>query len=48
MKYSLGATHLSLHFPNLKKAVILDPSEYSSQLRSKLLEIRELVDANMV
>ena len=43
-----GCNPPSLHFPNLQTAVILDPGEYSSQLRSKLLEIRELVDANMV
>ena len=38
----------SLHFPNLQTVAILDPGEYSSELRSKLLEIRELVDANIV
>ena len=37
-----------LHLPNLQSAAILDPGEYSSQLRNKLLEIRELVDANII
>ena len=47
-KVIFGFNSPSLHFPNLQTAVILGPGEYSSQLRSKLLEIRELVDANMV
>jgi len=38
----------SPHFPHLQTTTILDPGEYSSQLRNKLLEIRELVDANIV
>ena len=32
----------AFHLPNLQTAAILDPGEYSSQLRNKLLEIREL------
>ena len=47
MKYFwVQPTFSSLSQPST--AVILDPSEYSSQLMSKLLEIGELVDANMV
>ena len=38
----------SLHIPNLRTTAILDPNEYSHHLQRKLLEIRELVDANIV
>jgi len=38
----------SVHFPHLQTTTILDPGEYSSQLKNKLLEIRELVDVNIV
>ena len=33
---------------HLQSTAILDPGEYGSRLRNKLLEIRELVDANIV
>ena len=43
-----GCDPPSPHYPNLRTTTILDPGAYSSQLRNKLLEIRELVDANIV
>ena len=38
----------SIHIPNLRTTAILDPNEYSHHLQRKLLELRELVDANIV
>ena len=43
-----GCDPPSPHYPTLRTTTILDPGAYSSQLRNKLLEIRELVDANIV
>jgi len=43
-----GCNPPSAHFPHLQTTTILDLGEYSSQLKNKLLEIRELVDANIV
>ena len=38
----------SIHIPELHTTAILDPQEYSNYLCQKLLDIRELVDANIV
>ena len=38
----------SLLTPTLPGAVTTEPTEYSARLRSKLLELREMVDANIV
>ena len=38
----------SIHIPNFRATAILDPNEYCHQLQKKLLELRELFDANIV
>ena len=43
-----GQNPPSLHIPNFRATVILDPGEYHHQLQKKLLELRELVDSNIV
>ena len=43
-----GRNPPSIHVPELHTTAILDPQDYSTNLRQKLLEIRELVDANIV
>jgi len=54
-KYTMSAYEIifghnppSIHVPELHTAAILDPQEYSNYLLQKLLDIRELVDANIV
>lgn len=43
-----GANPPSLQVSSPPSVVILDPSDYSTSLRSKILELRELVDSNTV
>ena len=43
-----GSNPPSLNIPHLPSALIPEPSEYSTCLKSKVLELRELVDANLV
>lgn len=43
-----GTNPPSLHISNMPGVVFPDPSEYSSNLQSKILELRELVEANIV
>lgn len=43
-----GTNPPSLHTPTLPGSSILLPSEYSTSLRNKVFELRELVDANLV
>ena len=43
-----GRNPPSVHIPELHTTAILDPQECSIKLHQKLLEIRELVDANIV
>ena len=38
----------SIHIPELHTSAILDPQEYSISLHQKLLDIRELVDPNII
>ena len=42
------ATPLPLQIPRLPGSVMPDPSEYSATLKTKLVELREMVDANIV
>jgi len=42
-----GLNPPSIHVPELHTSAFLDPQEYSTSLRQKLLDIRELVDANI-
>ena len=42
-----GLNPPSIHIPELHTSAFLDPQEYSTSLRQKLLDIRELVDANI-
>ena len=43
-----GSNPPSLQIPTLPSVVIPNPSEYSSSLKKKILELRELVEANIV
>ena len=43
-----GSNPPSLHLPNIQTSVIPDPSSYSICLQKKLLELRELVEANII
>ena len=43
-----GSNPPSLQIPSLPSSMIPEPSEYSESLKSKLLELREMVDANIV
>ena len=43
-----GQNPPSLHIPNFRATAILDPGESHHQLQKKLLELRELVDSNIV
>ena len=43
-----GQNPPSLHIPNFRATTILDPGEYHHELQKKLLELRELVDSNIV
>ena len=43
-----GANPLPLQIPRLPGSVLPDPSEYSTTLKVKLVELREMVDANIV
>ena len=43
-----GQNPPSFHIPNFQATAILDPDEYHHQLQKKLLELRELVDSNIV
>ena len=43
-----GSNPPSLYIPNLPSTLILDPLEYSANLKSKVLKLRESVDANLV
>ena len=43
-----GSNPPSLHTPDLPSTSILEPSDYSAVLRGKILELRELVNANQV
>ena len=43
-----GSNPPSLNVPHLPSMSIPEPSEYSACLKSKVLELRELVDANLV
>ena len=44
----LGCNPPPLSTPGLPGSVIPDPCEYSAALKRKLLELREMVDANIV
>ena len=37
-----------LHIPEFQSTATLDPGDYVSALQQKLMELRELVDANLV
>ena len=43
-----GVNPPSLNVPRLPGTVVPEPSEYSANLRSKILELREMADANIV
>ena len=43
-----GANSPSLHLPTIQPSVIPDPSSYSVCLQQKLLELREMVKANII
>ena len=43
-----GSNPPSLQIPSLPSSMIPEPSEYSESLKSKLLELSEMVDANIV
>ena len=47
-KVLFGVNPPSLNVPRLPGMVVPEPSEYSANLRSKILELREIVDANIV
>ena len=43
-----GVNPPSLHVPRLPGTAVSEPSEYSASLRNKILELREMVEANIV
>ena len=43
-----GSNPPSLQISSLPSSMIPEPSEYSESLKSKLLQLREMVDANIV